>query len=53
MIAELLSDDEFGQDREGAGLERYEAAYDTVVRNRSNYLESSSTVPTWLSRQCN
>lgn len=37
-IAELLSDDEFGQDREGAELERYEAAYDTLVRNRSNYL---------------
>ncbi|WP_373198351.1 GNAT family N-acetyltransferase [Mycobacterium marinum] len=38
VIAELLSDDEFGQDREGAGLERYEAAYDVLVRNRSNYL---------------
>jgi GNAT superfamily N-acetyltransferase len=38
VIADLLSDDEFGQDREGAELERYEAAYDMVVRNRSNYL---------------
>ncbi|EFG74875.1 condensation domain protein [Mycobacterium parascrofulaceum ATCC BAA-614] len=38
VIAQLLSDDEFGQDREGAELERYEAAYDIVVRNRSNYL---------------
>lgn len=38
VIADLLSDDEFGQDREGAELERYEAAYDIVVRNRSNYL---------------
>ena len=38
VIAEMLSDDEFGQDREGAELERYEAAYDMVVRNRSNYL---------------
>lgn len=38
VIADLLSDDEFSQDREGAELERYEAAYDTVVRNRSNYL---------------
>lgn len=38
VIAELLSDDEFGHDREGAELERYEAAYDIVVRNRSNYL---------------
>jgi mycolipenoyl-CoA---2-(long-chain-fatty acyl)-trehalose mycolipenoyltransferase / long-chain-acyl-CoA---trehalose acyltransferase len=38
VIAEMLSDDEFGQDREGAELERYEAAYDIVVRNRSNYL---------------
>ncbi len=37
-IAALLSDDEFGEDREGAELERYEAAYDAVVRDRSNYL---------------
>lgn len=37
-IVELLSDDEFAHDREGAGLERYEEAYDIVVRNRSNYL---------------
>ncbi len=37
-IAALLSDDEFGEDREGAELERYEAAYDVVVRDRSNYL---------------
>ena len=38
VIAELLSDDEFAQDRESAELERYESAYDIVVRNRSNYL---------------
>ena len=38
VIAALLSDDEFGRDREGAELERYEAAYDVVVRNQSNYL---------------
>ncbi|GAA4541290.1 GNAT family N-acetyltransferase [Mycobacterium paraffinicum] len=38
VIAQLLSDDEFGRDREDAELERYEAAYDIVVRNRSNYL---------------
>lgn len=37
-IVALLSDDEFGQDREGAELERYETAYDVLVRNRSNYL---------------
>ena len=37
-IAALLSDDEFGRDREGVELERYEAAYDIVVRDRSNYL---------------
>ncbi|MEZ0053973.1 GNAT superfamily N-acetyltransferase [Mycobacterium sp. MAA66] len=38
VIAALLSDDEFGRDREGAELERYEAAYDIVVRDQSNYL---------------
>jgi GNAT superfamily N-acetyltransferase len=38
VIVDLLSDDEFSQDREGAELERYEATYDTVVRNRYNYL---------------
>ena len=38
VIAALLSDDEFGQDRESPDLERYEAAYDIVVRNQSNYL---------------
>jgi GNAT superfamily N-acetyltransferase len=38
VIAALLSDDEFGQDREGAELERYEAAYDIVIRDQSNYL---------------
>lgn len=38
VIAALLSDDEFARDREGADLERYEGAYDAVVRNRSNYL---------------
>ncbi|WP_115790445.1 GNAT family N-acetyltransferase [Arthrobacter silvisoli] len=37
-IAALLSDDEFGPEREGVELERYEAAYDVVVRDRSNYL---------------
>ena len=37
-IAALLSDDEFGPVREGVELERYEAAYDVVVRDRSNYL---------------
>ncbi|MCE5292375.1 MAG: GNAT family N-acetyltransferase [Nocardiaceae bacterium] len=37
-IAALLSDDEFGPIRETAELERYEAAYDVVVRNESNYL---------------
>lgn len=38
VIAALLSDDEFGRDREGAELERYEAAYDIVTRDQSNYL---------------
>jgi GNAT superfamily N-acetyltransferase len=38
VIAALLSDDEFGRDRESTEIERYEAAYDIVVRNRSNYL---------------
>lgn len=37
-IAALLSDDQFGADREGVELERYEAAYDIVVRDNSNYL---------------
>lgn len=37
-IASLLSDDQFGPDREGVELERYEAAYDVVVRDKSNYL---------------
>lgn len=51
VIAALLSDDEFARDREGAELERYEAAYDTVIRNRSNYLgvvldESDAVVAT-------
>lgn len=38
VIAALLSDDEFGRNREGAELERYEAAYDIVVRDQSTYL---------------
>ncbi|MFH5231024.1 GNAT family N-acetyltransferase [Antrihabitans spumae] len=37
-IAALLSDDQFGPDREGVELERYEAAYDMVARDSSNYL---------------
>ncbi len=37
-IAGLLSDDRFGPDRECAELERYEAAYNRVVRDKSNYL---------------
>nr|WP_253257162.1 hypothetical protein [Arthrobacter sp. Hiyo1] len=37
-IAALLSDDQFGPDRECVELERYEAAYNLVVRDRSNYL---------------
>ncbi|OOP60345.1 peptide synthetase [Arthrobacter sp. SRS-W-1-2016] len=37
-IAALLSDDQFGPDRECAELERYEAAYNLVVRDSSNYL---------------
>jgi GNAT superfamily N-acetyltransferase len=37
-IAALLSDDPFGPDRERAGLDRYEAAYDAVARDGSHYL---------------
>jgi len=37
-IAALLADDEFGPDRESVELEGYEAAYNVVVRDRSNYL---------------
>ncbi|MBJ8342678.1 GNAT family N-acetyltransferase [Antrihabitans sp. YC3-6] len=37
-IAALLSDDQFGRDRECVELERYEAAYDVVARDNSNYL---------------
>lgn len=37
-IAALLSDDEFGPDRESDELERYESAYSMVVRDSSNYL---------------
>lgn len=37
-IAALLSDDDFGPDRESPELARYEAAYALVVRDRSNYL---------------
>ena len=37
-IAALLSDDQFGRERESAELERYEAAYDMVARDNSNYL---------------
>ena len=37
-IAALLSDDQFGPDRECAEFERYEAAYNLVVRDSSNYL---------------
>lgn len=37
-IVALLSDDQFGQDRETAELEDYEAAYDVLVRDHSNYL---------------
>jgi len=37
-IVALLSDDQFGQVRETADLEDYEAAYDVLVRDHSNYL---------------
>lgn len=37
-IAALLFDDDFGPDREGAELERYEAAFRAVARDGSNYL---------------
>ncbi|OFI39950.1 peptide synthetase [Arthrobacter sp. SW1] len=37
-IAALLSDDEFGPERESEELERYEAAYSMVVRDSSNFL---------------
>lgn len=37
-IAALLSDDEFGPERESEELERYEAAYGMVVRDSSNFL---------------
>ncbi|MGX9672592.1 GNAT family N-acetyltransferase [Mycobacterium sp. HM-7] len=37
-IVALLSDDQFGQARETADLEDYEAAYDVLVRDHSNYL---------------
>ena len=37
-IVALLSDDEFGPDRETADLEDYEAAYDVLVRDHANYL---------------
>ncbi|GAA2379970.1 GNAT family N-acetyltransferase [Gordonia cholesterolivorans] len=37
-IVDLLSDDEIGRDREGAELERYEAAFDVLVRDRAHYL---------------
>jgi len=37
-IVALLSDDQFGQHRETADLEDYEAAYDVLVRDHSNYL---------------
>lgn len=37
-IAALLSDDQFGSDREGAELERYEAAFNAVARDGSNFL---------------
>ncbi|MGO4679317.1 GNAT family N-acetyltransferase [Microbacterium sp. 2MCAF23] len=37
-IAELLADDPFGAEREDAELSRYEAAYNSVRRDSSNYL---------------
>ncbi|EGD56817.1 GNAT family N-acetyltransferase [Gordonia neofelifaecis] len=37
-IVDLLSDDDIGREREGAELERYEAAFDVVVRDRAHYL---------------
>jgi len=37
-IAALLSDDQFGPDREGVELERYEAGFGAVTRDASNYL---------------
>lgn len=37
-IAALLCDDEFGPDREGVELERYDAALRAVARDRANYL---------------
>ncbi len=37
-IVGLLGDDVFGREREGADVERYEAAFDVVTRDRSHYL---------------
>ncbi|MGB3301546.1 GNAT family N-acetyltransferase [Gordonia sp. (in: high G+C Gram-positive bacteria)] len=37
-IVALLSDDELGRTREGAEVERYEAAFDVIARDRSHYL---------------
>lgn len=37
-IAALLVDDEFGAEREGVDLDRYEAAFGSVARDSSSYL---------------
>ena len=52
-IAALLSDDQFGPDRECVELERYEAAYNVVVRDSSNCLGLSAMVPIASLPPCN
>ena len=37
-LVALLADDELGATREGADLQRYEAAYDAITREKAHYL---------------